>query len=566
MKNIHANTLKTKFFFSMSLMANVIVIVLLTCILTVFYNQFLNQQTESSLNQLNYIKNQLNYYVFSMDNYSRMIISNSDVQTNALKYRDNYKTFTAADKKSMQTDIRRFLQSIPYIHSASLYAPDHTFIVSTAVSNYPSSLDSVLPCDSPIFLNRTKYSNITLSTRIQTLSQIRPFYDISSGSLLGYIEISIPEADISSIYRSNSSDTSKFFIVDSSGIVVSTDDSYPLGSKFTPFHTLNSHIPTKFKIDRNAICFTTYLKSLNWYIINKVDLAAFYRPIYVILLITVFISSLFMAVSLIISSRISDTITKPLYHLISHIQKVKQGHWIPVNETPDDTDIGLLFKEFDSMIVAQEQLKDELLDSQKVKNKISFELLQQQVNPHFLYNTLDNICSLATLDEKETLIDIVMNLSTFYRESLSSGSSVITIKDELEITRSYTSIMQVRYYNKFTISIECPEDLYSFPCLKLLLQPIVENSIYHGIKELDKKGTIAIKVHAHDGKILFQIQDNGPGISADIQNKIWNYPETHFGIKSIQQRIQLHYGTEYGLTMQNASEGGLITTIVIPHK
>jgi len=87
------------------------------------------------------------------------------------------------------------------------------------------------------------------------------------------------------------------------------------------------------------------------------------------------------------------------------------------------------------------------------------------------------------LDEKDTLIQIVMNLSTFYRESLSNGNFIITIKDELEIIRSYIQIMQIRYYNKFDFSIDCPENLYSYSCLKLLLQPIVENSIYHGVKE-----------------------------------------------------------------------------------
>ncbi|SHJ97468.1 Histidine kinase-, DNA gyrase B-, and HSP90-like ATPase [Anaerocolumna jejuensis DSM 15929] len=566
MKKTHTNTLKTKFFLSMSLMVTIIVIILLGCILPIFYNQFLKQRTESSLNQLSYIKNQLNYYLFSMDNYSKMIITNEDVQKDALKYRDTPDKFTAKDKKNMQTVTRKFIQSIPYIHSASIYAPDLALTGTTAVASYPSSLESVLPCDSPKFLIRTKYSNITLRTPIQTLSQIRPFYDISSGSLLGYIEISIPEKEIAAIYRSNSSSTSRFFIVDRAGRVVSTDGSYALESEFTPFTALKSKVPTRFQISGNAICFTTYLESLDWYIINMVDLAEFYRPIYMILFITAAISFLCMAISLLVSRKISDTITKPLYHLITHIQKVKQGHWIPMNEKPDDTDIGLLFSEFDSMIIAQKQLTDQLLDSQKLKNKISLELLQQQVNPHFLYNTLDNICSLAELDEKENLIRIVMNLSKFYRGSLSSGNFLITIRDELEITRSYIRIMQVRYYNKFEFSIDCPEYLYSFSCLKLLLQPIVENSIYHGIKELSHKGIISIRVQAVGETILFQIQDNGPGIPPELKEEIWNYPEGHFGIKNIHERIRLHYGLEYGLSMENAPEGGLITTIAIPRQ
>lgn len=566
MKKQQSNTIKRKFFISMSLMTAAIIFILLPCVLVTFYRQYLEQQTISSVNQLNYISKQMDYYLFSLDNYSKMIITNSEVQSYSMKYRDTPERFTAKDKKNMQNVIRRFLQSIPYIHSASVYAPDHTFIVSTAVSNYKSDLNSVLPCKEPIYLIRTKYSNITLHTAIQVLSMFRPFYDIDSGSLLGYLEISIPEEDISNIYRSNSTATSKFFISDMSGMIVSTDGSYELGESFAPIEARKLNIPVRFQVGSTAICFTTYMESLDWYIINMIDLSEFYRPIYIILAITAATGFLFIAISMLISKKISDTITQPLYHLISHIQKIKQGHWLPVNEKPDDTDVGLLFKEFDSMILAQEKLKDELLASQKHKNKISLELLQQQVNPHFLYNTLDNICSLATLEEKDTLIQIVMNLSTFYRGSLSNGNFVITVKEELEIIDAYIRIMQIRYYNKFSYHIDCPEELYPFSCLKLLLQPIVENSIYHGIRDLDRMGLISIRVYAQDDQIVFQIQDNGSGISEEAQQKIWTAPEEHFGIKNIHERVQLHYGSEFGLTMESPPEGGLITCISIPKR
>ena len=107
-----------------------------------------------------------------------------------------------------------------------------------------------------------------------------------------------------------------------------------------------------------------------------------------------------------------------------------------------------------------------------------------QVNPHFLYNTLDNICALAELDEKETLIQLVMNLSSFYRSSLSNGKMHISIGQELEISRAYLEILQIRYFHKFDFTITCPEALKNYSCIKLLLQPILENSIYHGIKGL----------------------------------------------------------------------------------
>ncbi len=193
--------------------------------------------------------------------------------------------------------------------------------------------------------------------------------------------------------------------------------------------------------------------------------------------------------------------------MISHTQRVKEGEWIPVNESYNDSDIGLLFEEFNSMIIAQKKLKNDLLNSEKIKNKVALDLLQQQVNPHFLYNTLDNICSLAEIDEKETLIDLVMNLSAFYRQGLSNGHTHITVKEELAVTEAYLRIMKVRYYNRFDFHIR-EEDYES----------------------------------------------------------IWATGNTHFGIKNIHQRIQLYYGSEYGLTIANHPQGGCISTITIGKK
>lgn len=130
---------------------------------------------------------------------------------------------------------------------------------------------------------------------------------------------------------------------------------------------------------------------------------------------------------------------------------------------------------------------------------------------------------------------------------MSNGKFYITIKEELEITEAYLHIMQVRYFNKFDYYIHCPRSLYEYPCLKLLLQPIVENSIYHGIKELEYKGILEIMVTEFTDAIRIVVQDNGIGFSKEAYDQIWQTGSDHFGIKNIHQRIQLYYGTEYGL-------------------
>lgn len=557
-------SLKTKFFLSMSFLTSSVILLLLVMVSLVFYYYFMSMQTESSVKQLNAINNQLSFYLTSMDNYSKMMISDTSIQKNVKTHETPGASYTEADRTLLRSEMRKFLQTIPYIHSAAIYGEDGSCITSTAVTACPADIGALSIQDGITFAITKKYSNFDLRSEIQALSLIRPFYEISSGKKLGYIEISIAEDDIRSLYARDTSDTSRLFITDEKGTIVSTDGAWSLGETFFPLKQYGEAVPEQFRSDNGYICFVAHVEQLDWYIVNEVRLLAFYRPLYLILLVTLIIGLLFLGIFMVISRRISETITKPLYLLITHIQKVKEGNWIPLNNAPEDADLKLLFREFDSMILAQEKLTHDLVISQKQKDKLALDLLQQQVNPHFLYNTLDNIGSLAALDETDTLISLVGSLSDFYRLSLSDGNLVISVREELELTQAYVNIMQIRYVNKFSFSVFCPESVKDYSCLKLLLQPIIENSIYYGIKEMDRFGHITLKVRATESQMIFTIRDNGPGMAADTLKQIEESDESHFGIRSIQKRICMHYGNNCGITMKNIESGGLETIISIP--
>lgn len=557
-------SLKTKFFLSMSFLTSSVILLLLVTVSLVFYYYFMSMQAESSVKQLNAINNQLSFYLSSMDNYSKMMISDTNIQRNVKNYESPGASYTEADRTGLRSEMRKFLQTIPYIHSATIYGDDGSCITSTAVTVCPTDLKALAVQDNITFALTKKYSNFDLRSEVQALSFIRPFYEISTGKKLGYVEISITEEDIRSLYARDTSDTSRFFITDEKGMIVSTDGARSLGETFFPLQQYGEAIPEQFHSGNGYICFVSHMEQLDWYIVNEVRLLAFYRPLYLILLATLIISLLFLGIFMVISRRISETITKPLYLLINHIQKVKEGNWGPLNNVPEDADLKLLFREFDSMILAQEKLTNDLVISQRQKDRLSLDLLQQQVNPHFLYNTLDNIGSLAALDEKNTLISLVRSLSDFYRLSLSDGNLVISVGEELELTQAYVNIMQIRYVNKFSFSAFCPEDLKDCSCLKLLLQPVIENSIYHGIKEMDEFGYITLEVRERESHLIFTIRDNGPGMAADTLKQIAESDESHFGIRSVQKRICMHYGNSCGIAMQNMESGGLETIISIP--
>ncbi|WP_122643406.1 sensor histidine kinase [Luxibacter massiliensis] len=557
----HTNTslsIRTKIFRSMTLTTTGLMLLLTAATSLMYYSYFLKSTSDSSLAQLDYIAGQLNYYMDSVSNYSLSLITDDTIQKGLKKYKDAPSQFSATDEMQMKNSINHTIQSTPFIYSVTFYSGNHNrvatteYYASTYMADVPASEDGVW------FLQQ-KRSNIDKNLTLYTLSMIQPVYSIATGSLVGFIEISIPESTISDIYADNTDQNHHIYVTDKHGIVKSTDESLDIESVYGDFTTEVRDISIK------NITFTRYLPRLDWYIINSVSFATFFFPLMQILMLCLLAAIFCAGICFVISRKLSRTITFPLYSLIDHTQKIKQGDWSTIDVRCNDRDIALLFSEFNAMIQAQEQLKDNLLETTKLKNQISLDLIQQQVKPHFLYNTLDNICSLAELDEKQTLIDIVMSLSTFYRVGLSSGKFHVTIKDELEITTAYLHIMQIRYFHKFDYTIHCPDPLKKYSCIKLLLQPIVENSIYHGIKELDARGHLEIKVLDQGENLAITVQDNGVGFTQEAYEKIWEC-SSHFGIRNIHQRIQLYYGEDYGLTMANRPEGGCTTTITIPKK
>lgn len=563
MKKLKNTSIHSRFFNGMSLIAIGFMIVLMVGTSLLFYKFFFNLESSAALKQLDYISSQFDNYLTSVTNYSKTIIIDPAIQDRMRKYQNNKDSFNANDQSTIREQISRIIQSTPFIHSVAIYSADTKLITTTEIFPFNSTLKTIPPDAKGSWSPMLKHPSSNKHANIEVISYVKDFYDYNTAELLGYIEISIPEQTISSIYKDKTTQSNHIFAADAFGTIRSSDNTEVLDTPYVHFSKLRHTDGDETIITNKAIILSKYFPTLNWYIINEINLIDFVLPMFSLFLIILIITIACILACLIVSHRVSRSITSPIDHLINHTRKIKEGNWLPLDETCEDNEIGHLFHAFNSMITAQEKLKNDLLKSQKMKAKISLDLLQQQVNPHFLYNTLDNICSLAEIDEKESLIDIVMNLSTFYREGLSNGKFYISIKEELEITRAYLHIMQVRYYNKFDFTIQCPASLMEYPCLKLLLQPIVENSIYHGIKEFEYRGFIEIIITEEADCIKLNVLDNGVGIDAAAMSQIWKTDSDHFGIKNIHQRIQLYYGEEYGLTIINRPDGGCIAAVRI---
>jgi two-component system sensor histidine kinase YesM len=243
--------------------------------------------------------------------------------------------------------------------------------------------------------------------------------------------------------------------------------------------------------------------------------------------------------------------------------------------TSDNVDeITELGMSFNIMIGKIRVLLDSKIKEQENLKKAELRALQAQINPHFLYNTLDTIIWMAESQKTDQIIAIVSALSSFFRISLSKGRDWITIGEEIERTRSYLTIQRMRYRDVMDFKIEVDEGVSSYTILKLILQPLVENAIYHGIKNKRQGGTIVVRARPkNENEVQLEVEDNGIGftpeklarLQAELEDDSGDIRlESGFGIGNVNKRIRLYYGKQYGISIISEYHTGSLVTLVIP--
>ncbi|MAU01579.1 MAG: two-component sensor histidine kinase [Anaerolineaceae bacterium] len=247
---------------------------------------------------------------------------------------------------------------------------------------------------------------------------------------------------------------------------------------------------------------------------------------------------------------------------------------VTTHNVDEITELGI---SFNLMIGRIRELVNAKLREQENLKKAELKALQAQINPHFLYNTLDTIVWMAESNKTDQVINIVRALSSFFRIALSKGKDWISLRQEIEHVSSYLTIQKMRYRDILDYRIEVEEELLDSTILKLTLQPLVENALYHGIKTKRNGGTIVVQAkRAGEDKVLLNVQDDGVGFTpyklAQLQESLAedldevSMGEGGFGLRNVHKRIQLYYGKEYGLSIQSQYRGGTHVSVTIPRR
>lgn len=309
--------------------------------------------------------------------------------------------------------------------------------------------------------------------------------------------------------------------------------------------------------------------SPNWYLCTVVREAELFRDTTLLKYSLIFIWILILAVAIFVSYLASHFATKRITALSSAMKDVREGNLDTNISLQGNDELSGLADDFNDMVTDIKQLMDQVYNVQKEKRQRELQVLQSQINPHFIYNTLDTLQWKALEYGAEEISDLIVSLSSFFRISLSKGKEFIPLEKELEHVNSYLTIQHYRYSDILDYKINCPGNLYSYYLPKLIIQPLIENAIYHGIKPKLNKGIIEVNIFEEQNILNIVVSDDGVGIPEEKLQKIRNNLKEHltdgnYGLYNVSQRIYLHYGDDFGLSIHSTKNEGTSITIKIP--
>ena len=541
--------------------------------------------TLSSQQQLSLITNNLGDKINHISDYAITLSINSNI-ANVLKEnptvpKNELEHFLVNSELTNQT------QRIIGLHK-NIYAWDildtenHWFHSSTTETD---QLDSLL--DSEILDNlRTNLAFQFLGpfqiSGEPTFVVLKSITNIDNTKYLGALVLLIKEANISSVFRNLPDSSSRYFyITNEKRQILSSSSSKGIYEDFSSYAGID---PTKYKTlaetgsqifsinntDFLFICNSS--PALNWKVINLIPLENLTLDHVVILHNILIISIVVFILSVVFSILCTSTVTAPIQRLVDKMKSASAGKLdISVSYSSND-ELAVLYNQFNLMMQKIQTLLNDIYEEQNAKQKMEVQLLQSQINPHFLYNTLNTIKSLIELDMKETAVKAVSAMSTFYRNSLSKGQFIIPLRQELILTEQYLYIQNLRYMDfvDYEITYESSWEDHGAEIPKLTIQPVVENIFVHGLT--NQMCHIHLNVSIKNNTIYISISDNGSGIPreklTELNRSIRDFKTARysFGLPSINHRISLLYGENYGLTIKSSPENGTTVTIAIPDK
>lgn len=545
--------------------------------------------TKNAERELALISNSLLNLTNNSEDYVRILAIDNRLQMQLERIRNG--EMTALDhlevKKALSTAISKVVHPNSYVAAASIMSDDRTLFDVGFVDNssvYPILTEDVIETitkgKTPAWLglNKIKYQfgggedNVFVNAFVIAKTII----GFDTGNILGTAILYLNEENVASIYLDNIvNQDDKFYIIDNENNILSTRDKNELYKKFDEKKYLG-----KYKLEelsntnsiindidgKQSLITVQPFDKLKWKIISIIPLDEIIYEKNEMTKLIVFVGCICLIFAFIASYLLSYTISRPILKLVNIMKEIKSGNMKLRANLNTKGEIGMLGDGFNSLMDRINNLLEQIYIQQKSKRENEFKLLQSQIKPHFLYNTIETIISFIKLDMKDKAMLTAKNLAGFYRISLSKGKDIISIEEEMKLINNYLSIQKLRYIEYLDYKIDFEDRILKYQIPKLTLQPLVENSIYHGLKEKEEKGNLSIKGYYEQDTIKIEVFDDGVGMTVEQIRSVLNPPpkdkkSTEFGLYNVDARLKLLYGNQYGITID--SRVGEYTKVIV---
>lgn len=378
----------------------------------------------------------------------------------------------------------------------------------------------------------------------EMVSFVRVINDINTQKPIGILAINLPSRFFEQAYEGLSGETSHFALYDASGRLICKDNESTFSS-LNPENLLQNTREETDKLFYKSIFTCDTLGDSHFILASRLEvriLDGLPAKLLAALIIGAFILLAFMWL---INTYIAKNVIYPIQRLVDSMTEVQNGWLHRVSMNVSDDEIGLLKNSYNAMLIEINQLIEELLQKEKTLRMAELDALQEQMKPHFLYNTLDMIRYMALENRTDEVYNMLETLGNFYRRFLSKGSTDLSLGEEIEIVKSYLTLQRTRFEDIFTDEYEIEEGLSSIRVPRLILQPLVENSIYHGIRPKGEHGVIRVTVKRQEDFLFLSIYDNGIGMSAHQRELLFSGKDSRsFGFQGTIERIRYYYKTE----------------------
>ena len=541
---------------------------------------------ENSINYMSQIIQQVNYdidtYIEYMENISSVIAKSSDVPR-YLFDQNQTEAEREAEKERILTQFQTIMESRDDIYNVAAVAKNGRYIINQGDDELTGYVDiesldwyqAAMESKSGIAVSSSHVQNAIQSSYKWVITLSRALVNNQTGEREGLFFVDLNYSAISDLCNNNSIEEKGYiFVLDAEGNIVYHPKQQLMygGLKTENIDAIMECREDSLIIDEGGdskLYTMSKSKRTGWTVVGAVYTSELLKNNEQAQMWYLLVASILLLAVIGISSIISREITKPIRSLRDSMRKVQNGQFDTHVEVITENESGSLGRSFNLMTSEIQALMEQNVYEQKQKRKSELKALQAQINPHFLYNTLDSIIWMSEAGENDEVVEMTSALARLLRQSISNDKEEVELEKEIEYVKNYLTIQKMRYKDKLEFFIYVDPRVAHVPIIKLVLQPLVENAIYHGIKYKETKGNLKIYARPVDGRVEIVVADDGIGMDEDVMEHIFDehrkeQKRNGVGVPNVQKRLKLQYGSEYGIRYESVKGAGTKAVITIP--